>query len=166
MMRLMVGIVLALTSALTGAPAMAREPLGLFGGWAAFKDARPLRCYAISEAIDARAGPGWRPFASVANWPGREVRGQVHIRLGTVKQKGAPVTLTVDGRRFTLVAGGADAWAPDARADAAIIAAMRGAEGMRVETRREDGKRHIDHYNLRGAATAIDAAALVCAGIG
>jgi len=158
---------LAFLSALLAAKGVeAREPLGLFGGWAAFKDARPLRCYAISEALDAPASARWRPFASVSHWPAQKVRGQIHLRLGVVKRRGTPVVLTVDGRRFDLVAGGADAWAPDARADAAIVTAMRGAEGMRVEMRGEDGKHHTDRYNLRGAATAIDAAAIGCAGVG
>ncbi|WP_041864892.1 hypothetical protein [Sphingomonas sp. MM-1] len=151
-----------LATALGGA-AQAREPLGLFGGWGAFRDVRPLRCYAIAEAVDAPLTGKWRPFASIAHWPGRQVRGQLHIRLRAVKQRGALVTLAVDGRRFTLVAGGADAWAPDAATDAAIVAAMRGGDSMRVETRGEDGKRMSDHYELRGAATAIDAAAIACA---
>ncbi|WP_380873511.1 hypothetical protein [Sphingomonas sp. DBB INV C78] len=155
-----------LPALLVAGAAEAREPLGLFGGWAAFKDARPLRCYAISEAVDAPLSRPWRPFASISNWPGKKVRGQLHIRLGLVKQKGTPVVLFVDGRRFDLVAGGADAWAPDASADAAIVAAMRGGEAMRVEMRGEDGKRHTDQYVLRGAATAIDAAAIACSGIG
>ena len=57
------------------------------------------------------------------------------------------------GKRFPLVAGGADAWAPDPRTDAAIVAAMRSADRMRVGG---------DSYALRGAATAIDAATLAC----
>ena len=42
---------------------------------------------------------------------------------GTVNT-GARVTLSIGERRFELIAGLADAWATDARADAAIVAAM------------------------------------------
>jgi hypothetical protein len=135
-------------------PAAARDNLGVFGRWAAFRDARPPRCYAIAEPV--RAVPKsarWRPFASIATWPGR-ARNQVHIRLRQPRPAGARVTLQIGRQRFPLVVGGADAWVPDPRADAAIVAAMRSAERMHVGG---------DVYPLRGAATAIDAALLGCA---
>lgn len=143
-------------------PAAAREPLGLFDGWAAFRDPQPTRCYAIAEP-ELRRNGAFRPFAAVATWPQRRVRGQLHIRLRETKEKGAPVLLWVDDRRFRLVAGGADAWALDAKADAAIVAAMRGGRRMRVETRSVRGRVISDSYPLRGVATAIDAAAVACA---
>lgn len=156
-----------LAIALAATPAMAaREPLGLFTGWGAFRDTKPLRCYAIAEPIDGPAGARWRPFATIGHWPGRKIRAQFHIRLRAAKQLGAPVTLAIDDQHFPLVAGGADAWAPDARADAAIVAAIRGGSRMSVATTAEDGKRITDRYELRGAATAIDAAAIACARLG
>lgn len=152
---------------LAAAPAVAaREPLGLFNGWAAFRDAKPLRCYAIAEPVDAPAGGRWRPFVSVGQWPGQQIRGQFHIRLRAAKQHGVAVTLAIDDQHFTLVSGGADAWAVDARADAAIVAAIRGGSWLSVATIAQDGKRIVDRYELRGGATAIDAAAIACARIG
>jgi len=146
------------------APAAARDALGVFGSWGTFRDAPPGRCYAIAEpARQARRGAPWRPFAAISYWPQGGVRGQLHIRLRETKQRGARVYLTLGDRRFQLVAGRADAWAPDARIDAAIVAAMRSATGMRVETRSENGRPMTDVYRLRGAATAIDAAAVGCA---
>jgi hypothetical protein len=143
-------------------PASARTPLGQFDGWGAFRDERPARCFAIAEP--ARGGGGrWRPFATVSTWPGAGVRGQVHVRLGRPLRAGAPVTLVVDERRFALVASGADAWAPDRRADAAIIAAIRSARTMSVASVAATGGGFVETYALKGAATAIDAAALGCA---
>lgn len=153
---------LALTLALAATPAVARTSLGSFDNWAAFRDERPPRCFAIAEPV--RGGGGkWRPFSSVATWPGAKVRGQVHIRLGRAKLVGAPVTLTVGERRFAMVAGGADVWAPDPRADAAIVAAMRSARSMSIATRAATGGGFAETYALKGAATAIDAASLGCA---
>ena len=71
--------------------------------------------------------------------------------------------LRIDGRSFQLLGGGRDAWAPDARADAEIQAAMRTGIDLVVETRSADGRLVRDHYRLRGAATAMDAAAIACA---
>lgn len=137
--------------ALFATPALARENLGLWNSWAAFRDERPARCYAIAEpARPPSKSARWRPFASVATWPGG-ARNQLHIRLR--RPASGRVTLAIGRQRFPLVAGGADAWAPDRRADAAIIAAMRSADRMMVGG---------DSYPLRGAATAIDAATLAC----
>ena len=66
-------------------------------------------------------------------------------------------------RRFILTGNGAHGWASDARMDAAIIAAMRSAPSMSVESGTTAGGAIADTYRLRGAATAIDAAALGCA---
>lgn len=140
----------------------ARTSLGTFDGWGAFKDANPPRCFAISQPV--RGGGGkWQPFASVGTWPQARIRGQVHIRLGREKLASAPVTLTIGDRRFQMVAGGADVWAPDSRVDAAIVAMMRSASSMSVSTRAATGAGFAETYALKGAATAMDAAALGCA---
>lgn len=148
--------------ALLAGPAAARMALGSFDGWGAFRDEQPYRCFAIAEPERIGRGP-WRPFASVGTWPANGVRGQVHIRLGREKLPAAPVTLTIGGRRFSMAAGGADVWAPDARADAMIVAAMRSARSMTVATRAKTGGALVETYRLRGAATAMDAASLGCA---
>ena len=140
----------------------ARTSLGTFDGWGAFKDDNPARCYAIAQPVRGNGGK-WRPFASVATWPQARVRGQVHIRLGREKLASAPVTLIIGDRRFNMVAGGADVWAPDPRIDAAIVAAMRSAPSMRIATRAATGTGFAETYALKGAATAMDAAALGCA---
>jgi hypothetical protein len=141
----------------------ARENLGVFEAWAAFSDPRPRRCFAIAEPERRGGGDGWRPFAAIGTWPARGVHAQLNIRLRRAKRPGAPVLLTIGGQRFALVAGGADAWARNAQDDAAIVAAIRQAPTMRVETRDGKGELMADRYMLRGAATAIDAAILSCA---
>jgi len=79
------------------------------------------------------------------------------------KRSGSAVLLRIDGRSFQLRGGGRDAWSPDARADDEIMAAMRTGIDMTVETRSTRGTLVRDQYRLRGAATAMDAAALACA---
>jgi hypothetical protein len=146
------------------APALAREVLGIFGRWGAFRDAGQSRCFAISEPLgrpDAKRG--WSPFASVGFWPRSGVRGQVNIRLSQRLQEGAAVTLNVGGKRFTLAGGGVDVWSRDRRDDAAVVAALRAGGEMSVHGRTQSGAAFSDRYELRGAATAIDAAALGCA---
>jgi hypothetical protein len=152
---------LALTMCAT--PAIARDSLGVFGSWGAFRDPGEPRCYAIAEPVRHNGNGSWRPFASIGHWPRQGLRGQAHFRLSRQLRPGATVTLLVEDRRFTLVSGGADAWSADKRMDAAVVAAIRSGTSMSVAAIDRAGRPFADIYALRGAATAIDAAALGCA---
>lgn len=150
--------------ALAAVPVQARDSLGVFGGWGAFRDSSVPRCYAIAEPARRQGtGRAWRAFASVGNWPRQNIRGQAHFRLSRERAPGSNLWLGIGDRRFALTAGPADAWAPDRRTDAAIIAAIRSGTSMSVEGTGRNGRPFVDVYALRGAATAIDAAALGCA---
>jgi hypothetical protein len=149
------GLILALVLAQQG-----RTTIGMFENWGAFRDASPRRCYAIARPVNtADDAP---PFASIASWPGERLHNQLHIRLSRARHPRARVTLSIGERRFELVAGDADAWSPDARTDAAVVAAIRSGRSMSVESVSAAGGAFADTYALKGAATAIDAAALGC----
>jgi hypothetical protein len=105
----------------------------------------------------------YQPYASIGTWPRRQVRGQVHLRLSRQVAGGTPIVLNISGQRFQLSGGGGDAWAADKRMDAAIVAAMRSAGSMTVSARGADGRGFTNTWNLEGAATAMDAAAVGCA---
>ena len=155
-------ILLMLTS--LSAPVLAqRESLGIFSQWGAFMDSSPRRCFAIAQPFQAPRAEQWKPFLSVAYWPARGSKGQLHARLSRAKRPQSAVLLRIDERTFQLVGGGNNAWAPDARADAEIVAAMRTGIDLTIETRSVTGALIRDQYQLRGAATAIDAAAIACA---
>jgi hypothetical protein len=147
---------------LLAAPAAARETIGVYKGWGAFRDAAPARCYAIARP--ARAGGRGDGWASVATWPGRPLRASLHVRLSRARDRSAPVTLSVGERRFALVANTRDAWAADAPSDRAIVAALRSGRSMSIEALAPGGAPFADVYLLAGAATAIDAAGLGCVG--
>jgi hypothetical protein len=151
-------IALLLAAALA-AQGQGRESLGVFDSWGAFRDAAPSRCYAIGQPVRGTAGA----FASIANWPRSQARNQVHVRLSRARDPRAKVTLAIGERRFELIAGASDAWAPDARTDRAIVAAIRSSRSMSVESVARGGGAFADVYALKGAATAIDAAAMGCA---
>lgn len=148
-------------SVVAAGAAQAREALGIFENWGAFKDDTPYRCFAIAEPVGEKTGT-WRPFASVGHWPDRNVRSQLHIRLSKERRPTADVILTIGERRWRLAAGRFDAWGPSPRHDAYIIAKIRAARSMSVSSVAKDGTAFADTYRLKGAATAIDAAALGC----
>ncbi len=154
--------------ALLASPLVAKDSLGVFGQWGAFRDPQVPRCYAIAAAEpEGRRGSSAREhdaFASVGSWPKRGVRGQLHLRLSRSLATGARISLSIGGQRFELAGGGGDAWAKDRTMDAAIVAAMRSAGTMAVSARDGAGRRFTDRYSLDGAATAMDAATVGCAG--
>ena len=154
---------LALALLSIAVPAGARDSLGVFGQWGAFRDPQVPRCYAIAAGEDGSARRERTPFASIGTWPERQVRGQLHLRLSRTLAEVPRLRLSVGGQSFELTGSGSDGWATDARADAAILAAMRGAGRMSVSATDRRGNRFTDRYSLQGAATAIDAAAVGCA---
>ena len=134
--------------------------LAISGLWGAF--AEKNRCYAISQPQRTAGNNPRGAYASVGWWPTQRVGGQLHIRLSQAKRSGSAILLRIGERTFQLVGGGNNAWAPDPRADAEIVAAMRTGLQLTVETRSERGVLVRDLYALRGAATALDAAAIGC----
>lgn len=154
----------AITLALLGIASMAavaasaRDALGSYGQWAAFHDPMsgnfPRRCFAIAEPETG----GVAQYATISFWPVARVRGQLYFRLTRNVAAGEIVALNLGGRRFELAARGNGAWARDARMDAAIVAALRSSETMRLAVGRGSST-----WPLSGAASAIDAAALGCA---
>lgn len=158
MRRIVAGIVLLALFT----PALARDSLGIYDGWGAFRDASPARCYAISQPVDRRRGK-WKPFATVSWWPAEAVRGQLHVRLSRERRADADVYLVAGDRKWLLIAGKFDAWSPSPRHDAFILAKLRSAQSMSISTVAATGGGFADTYSLRGAATSFDAAALGCA---
>ncbi|ABC63647.1 invasion associated locus B family protein [Erythrobacter litoralis] len=144
-------------------PVAAKDSLGVFGEWGAFRDPQVPRCYAIAKPAASRLRRDYEPFASVGTWPRRNIRGQVHFRMSREIDGDRPITLTINDRRFTLTGGGGDAWAKDQAMDAAIVAAMRSGARMVVGATGTNGRRFSNSYDLDGAATALDAATVGCA---
>ncbi|WP_454797574.1 hypothetical protein [Novosphingobium lindaniclasticum] len=152
-----------LALALPGVPALARESLGIYASWGAFRDPVIPRCYAIAMAEPSTAAREYQPFAAIGTWPRRGARGQVHFRLSRRIAQGTQVTLSLGGQRFILASGEGDAWGHDEQDNAAIVAAMRSAPRMTVTARDRQGKRFVNAWPLSGAASAMDAALIGCA---
>lgn len=161
--RMRRALMLTLAGLAFSTPALARESLGVFERWGAFRDGDVPRCYAIAMAEPSSRQRDYQPFASVGTWPKRGIRGQVHFRLSRQLLPEARIILSIAGRRFELEGGGGDAWAADHGMDAAIVAAMRSARWMTISARDSRSRRFSDSWQLGGAATAMDAATVGCA---
>lgn len=144
-------------------PALARDSLGMYGDWGAFRDPGVPRCYAIAMARPSTLRRDYQPYATIGTWPARGVRNQVHFRLSRKMAADSRIRLNIAGKRYELTGGGGDAWASDAQANAAIITDMRAHDTMTVSATGADGRRFSNTWALNGAASAIDAALLGCA---
>src|SRR5690606_23285211 len=99
-------ILAAFAALLLSAPLAAKDSLGMFGQWGAFRDPATPRCYAIAMAEGSRAARDYQPYASVGTWPRREIRGQFHLRLSRKLAANASIVLTIGERSFELTGGG------------------------------------------------------------
>ena len=132
--------------------------VGASGAWATV--AGPAGCEAVSAALQPAPTGKVQARAALAfdAAPGGR-RGQFAIHLSRVPRAGSSVMLSIGDTPFLLTLRGDWAWSRGPAQEAAIIAALRGASGMRIEARFPGGGRFIDRFDLNGAPTAIDAAA-------
>ncbi|MBA3511091.1 hypothetical protein [Sphingomonas sp.] len=157
-------LLIAAATGVASSPALAARAQILFaqGQWAAVRYG--TQCEAVARPLlpaarrqpESRAGFSFSPAASRV--------GEFHARLSRVPRRGSSVMLIIGQRPFLLVARGDWAWSRGPAQDFAIIAAARAATSMRIESRDGSGRRFADRYLLAGAPTAIDAAAVACAG--
>lgn len=155
-------ILLGLAMSVISVPVIAKDSLGIFNSWGAFRDSEIPRCYAIAESEEITGKAQRKSFATIGFWPRRKIRRQFHVRLSRDRSTNSRLIVSIAGRRFQLTASRFDGWSQDKRMDAAIISAIRSATSMTVESVGRNGKPIVDAYRLRGAATAIDAASLGC----
>lgn len=159
MRTVLLGIVLIVAT-----PTMAKDRLGVYQSWAAFRDAETPRCYAIAAPEETLGIATQKAYLSIGFWPKRVASHQIYVRLSRERSLSSVITLSAGGRRFRLNGEGSNGWATDRRMDLAIIAAMRSATSLSVESIGRNGRSIVDAYTLRGAPSAIDAAALGCVG--
>jgi hypothetical protein len=150
---------LLLSILLLATPASARI-VQARGQWAAIEEQGRCRAMARSLRDSAREQP--QAYFALLFDPARRSVGTVSVRLSRPLRAGGSVILTVGEQPFLLKGQGWFAWSRGPAQEAAIVAAMRGAGGMRVDSRDGAGRRSVDRYLLDGAPTAIDAAAAAC----
>jgi hypothetical protein len=131
------------------------------GAWAAID--RGAACEALSRSQKIAPRDKVQAVAGLTFTADRKRWGEFHVRLSRMPRADASVMLQIGDQPFLLVTRGGWAWSRGPLQAEAIIAAMRSAAAMRVQSRDGSGVRFSDPYLLDGAPTAIDAAAARCA---
>jgi invasion protein IalB len=159
---------LALASLALAAPALARQPIGQFGGWAVFRDSAPeLVCYVIAEPASSTyptSAARGAAYVTVSVWPRRNIDGQLFVATGYPLNPTARLNVRSGAVSQRAVARGDGAWASDTSADAQMVAAMRASSRFSFEGLSQRGTRVTDRYDLKGFGAALDAAMAACRG--
>jgi hypothetical protein len=151
-----------LAAAGLASPVLARGSVVYAGGaWAAID--RGATCEAVSRSQRIATGGKVQALAGVTFTPDHRRWGEFYAQLSRLPRGDASVMLRIGDQPFLLAARDGWAWSRGPLQAQAIIAAMRNATAMRIESRDSSGRRFADPYLLDGVPTAIDAAAARCA---
>jgi len=91
----------------------------------------------------------------VAHRPQEQTRNVVSVLLAYELDASRPVTATIAGREFSLLADGNKAWAPDSRADEQIVSAMRAGREIVVGMTSVRGTNTEYAFSLMGISAAL-----------
>ncbi len=130
------------------------------GDWVAFD--RGPSCEAVSRSTLVPRNGEQQPHVVLTFDRARGRRGELSVAFRRPTRPGSTALLSIGEQPFLLSVRGSAAWSRGPAQEQAIIAAIRGAGGMRIEARDSAGGRMVDRYTLSGAPTAIDAAAAAC----
>jgi hypothetical protein len=143
---------------LTATPALARDSLGVFGDWGAFRQRGS--CYATTASSSAAQGRTAPAYLTVTLWAGSRSP-QVMLGLGVAAKS---ARLTAGGAGFTPNVRGDAAWMPDSQGDGLLIAALAASSTASVSMVSPRGNRLTDRFSLAGFNEAWRAAQAACKG--
>ena len=137
--------------------AHARETLGVFGEWGAFKQRGA--CYATSTPAQPTSSKRSEPYITVSIFPLQGQTPQVMVATGTIARS---VSVRAGGQSFRPTLRGDAAWMPDSRGDALMVQAFSAASNASVDITTARVNRITDHYSLSGFGEALKAVQAAC----
>jgi len=138
-----------------------------FDDWSAFsekEDGKPL-CYMASLPKKAEGDYSQRgdAYVMVTHRPAEKTVGEVSVRAGYAYKEGSEAEVRVDGgQAFMLFTEQGFAWTREAKADRALIAAMKAGATLVVKGTSSRGTQTTDTYSLKGFTAALEAIDTAC----
>ena len=155
---------------LSAAPASAQaiERLGEFGNWTAYAytDKGQKTCYMASAPTKDEGAYKKRGkiYTRVTHRPGESTRDEVSILAGYKYKDQSFVKVKIDTKGYDLFTHDDTAWAPDSKADATLVKAMKRGNKMTVSGASWRGTETKDTYSLSGFTKAYNAISKACPG--
>lgn len=159
----------ALLTIVAAQPAAAEDTkrLGKFGDWEsyAYTDGGAKVCYAAASATKVQGGERGRNSAVliITHRPGAKSLNEVSITGGAPFKKDSEVELQVGATKHSLFTKSDHAWARNASADKAIVAAMLKGREMSVRATPAKGTALSGTVSLTGFGDALGAIDKACA---
>lgn len=164
--RMTFGGAIAIAAIAVAAAAGAQEALGTFDAWTAFNDKSTGKqiCYVGSKpkTMEGKYTKRGDAYVLVTHRPAEKVVGEVSIETGYTYKEGSSPTVTIGSRTFNLFTKGSNAWADNASADKALVAAMKAGSEMVVKGTSSRGTLTTDTYSLNGFTAAYNAISKSC----
>jgi hypothetical protein len=171
MTQLSTRVIAAVVAVFIGFPAWAQTPKALLqnpGTWGAFqvKEDGGTTCYMAGQPGASKPGNVKRGkiWLLVTHRPYRNIRDEVSIYIGYPFKSGSEVTVNIDGKTYKMFTDGETAWAPNAKADAQLVKAMRAGSKMVIRGLSSRGTKTVDTYSLKGFTRAHKAIGSACSG--
>lgn len=155
-------LALAAVIALAAAPASAQDNeikrLGSYRDWSAYATQQNggQVCYMVSEPKKEEGNYDRRGevYAMVTHRPNEGTFDTVSFIIGYPFDEDKPVTVNIDGNKFTLFPHNDTAWAPDKQTDKALVQSMIKGRQMIVKGTSSRGTLTTDTYSLLGFTNA------------
>ena len=149
---------------LPAAAADAPKRLGKSGSWEAYvyPEGGGKVCYMASQAERSQGGEKGRVGTAIAITHRHGSPGEVSLIAGYGFKKESEAEIQIGGMKHTFFTNGKSAWAKDAKADPAIIAAMIKGRDVTIRTVPNKGGAVTDVVSLSGFATALEAIDKAC----
>ena len=155
------------TAALSVAAAQSPKPtlVGTFKDWTAWSYTGPFAgkeqskvCYIYAEP--SKATPDGldhgRVSFSITSSPTAGVENEANFVAGYELKEQAPVTVDIDGKKFTMFTQGDSAWILDKAEEPQLLAAMKDGRSMVVSAQSRRGNKTTYNYSLNGVTAAAD----------
>jgi hypothetical protein len=129
-----------------------------FGAWGVYSYSSngKTRCYTLS--IPDRSRPAnvdhGNNYFLISSYPAKKGLYPEAV-MGYVVKASAPMSVSVDGNRFAMIAKGSTGWAQKLRDEPAVVAAMKAGHEMTVRAVSQRGTKTSYHYSLTGVTAAL-----------
>jgi invasion protein IalB len=164
-MRVLTATVTTIVLALSAAPALAQSAtkIGQHNAWGtySYQAQNGKVCYVLTVPTD-RQPPKLDHgdiFFFVSQRPGQAPSYEPQFIASYNLQENSKVTVTIDGKAFSMFTRGKSAWVEDAAQEPALIAAMKNGSEMKVAAKSGRGNPTSYAFSLKGISAALSSIA-------
>jgi hypothetical protein len=164
-MRGLIATVSSLVLVAAATPALAQQAtkIGQHNAWGtySYQAASGKVCYVLTVPTDKKPPTldHGDMFFFVSQRPGQQVSYEPQFIAGYNFQENSKVTVTVDGKSFSMFTRGKSAWVENAAEEPVLIAAMKGGADMKVEAKSGRGNTTTYVFSLKGISAALSSIA-------